>query len=165
MFWTQDPSYLEYKPGVTVQKTPVENEEAYRKHLLGLLAAFGPIYMINLISQRGREWVCLWRRSRVAHGTVLKTAEHTHTHKHTHTHTHTRAQKTEQFGSIQVVGEMFELVMRKAALPSVKYLAFDFHEECKGLKFENVYRLVDSIEGDTSKIGYTWIDEQACFFF
>lgn len=60
---------------------------------------------------------------------------------------------------------MFELVMRKAALPSVKYLAFDFHEECKGLKFENVYRLVDSIEGDTSKIGYTWIDEQACFFF
>ncbi|PWN26057.1 hypothetical protein BDZ90DRAFT_214896, partial [Jaminaea rosea] len=38
----------------------------------------------------------------------------------------------------------------------VKYLAFDFHKECAGMKFENVSRLIERLDDTLQEMGFFW---------
>ncbi|CAO1634800.1 unnamed protein product [Parajaminaea phylloscopi] len=40
--------------------------------------------------------------------------------------------------------------------PPVEYVAFDFHKECAGMKFENVSRLIDNLERTLQTMDYFW---------
>lgn len=52
------------------------------------------------------------------------------------------------------IKEAFENAMLVVDEPRAKYQYFDFHKECKGMKFDNVKALVDRLEGDLEKEGF-----------
>ncbi|KAG9067539.1 hypothetical protein KI688_012323 [Linnemannia hyalina] len=37
------------------------------------------------------------------------------------------------------------------------YVEFDFHEQCKGMRYENIERLIKSLEGPIQELGYCWL--------
>ncbi|CAG8465940.1 11156_t:CDS:10 [Funneliformis mosseae] len=39
---------------------------------------------------------------------------------------------------------------------NIEYIEFDFHKECKGMRYENILKLVEILERNFSKIGYFW---------
>jgi len=42
--------------------------------------------------------------------------------------------------------------------PDVAFVSFDFHEYCRGMKFENVSILIDNIQEVIQRMGYFWVD-------
>jgi len=42
--------------------------------------------------------------------------------------------------------------------PDVSFVSFDFHEYCRGMKFENVSILIENIQEMIQKMGYFWVD-------
>lgn len=44
--------------------------------------------------------------------------------------------------------------VEKAALPNVRYIAFDFHHECKGMKYENLSKLLNQMSDEFPAMGY-----------
>ena len=42
--------------------------------------------------------------------------------------------------------------------PNVSFVSFDFHEYCRGMKFENVSILLESVQEIIAKSGYLWLD-------
>merc|ERR1711970_1329945 len=40
----------------------------------------------------------------------------------------------------------------------VSFVSFDFHEYCRGMKFENVSILLDNIQEVIHRMGYFWVD-------
>jgi hypothetical protein len=44
--------------------------------------------------------------------------------------------------------------------PQLAYISFDFHEHCRGMRFENVALLIDTIEELIQRMGYFWVDGQ-----
>lgn len=85
---------------------------------------------------------------------------------------------SERYGKIQIVslidghgvevkiGEKFQEFAKNfnesgdtlAGAP-LEFLWFDFHHECRGLKFENVSHLIDQIESTVDEFGYTIFQE------
>ncbi|CED82637.1 Putative phosphoinositide phosphatase [Phaffia rhodozyma] len=52
------------------------------------------------------------------------------------------------------IKEALENAMLVVNEPRAKYMYFDFHKECKGMKFENVQSLIDRLREDLDKEGY-----------
>jgi phosphatidylinositol 4-phosphatase len=46
----------------------------------------------------------------------------------------------------------------------INYIPFDFHEQCKGLKFENTSILIDQIKDALEDNSYCWVDNQGFIF-
>ena len=46
--------------------------------------------------------------------------------------------------------------------PQLTYITFDFHEYCRGLKFENVAVLLESIQDILKFMRYCWVDHKVC---
>ncbi len=44
--------------------------------------------------------------------------------------------------------------------PQLAYISFDFHEHCRGMRFENVALLVDTIDELVQRMGFFWVDGQ-----
>ncbi len=44
--------------------------------------------------------------------------------------------------------------------PQLAYISFDFHEHCRGMRFENVALLVDTIDELIQRMGFFWVDGQ-----
>ena len=44
--------------------------------------------------------------------------------------------------------------------PQITYITFDFHEYCRGLKFENVAVLLESIQDILKGMRYCWVDHK-----
>ena len=44
--------------------------------------------------------------------------------------------------------------------PQLSYITFDFHEYCRGLKFENVAVLLESIQDILKNMRYCWVDHK-----
>ena len=42
--------------------------------------------------------------------------------------------------------------------PRLAYISFDFHEHCRGMRFENVALLIDTIDELIQRMGYFWVD-------
>lgn len=59
-----------------------------------------------------------------------------------------------QKGYEKAVKEAFEKAVATAASPRVHYTYFDFHHECKGLRFDRVQLLIDALQEDLVTQGY-----------
>ncbi|PIK55865.1 putative phosphatidylinositide phosphatase SAC2 isoform X2 [Apostichopus japonicus] len=67
----------------------------------------------------------------------------------------------EQEGREEGLGDAFMQNVVVYNNPQLTYISFDFHEHCRGLHFENVSLLVDSIRHDIIKDQrYCWVDGQ-----
>ncbi|CAG7829428.1 unnamed protein product [Allacma fusca] len=64
----------------------------------------------------------------------------------------------EKGGKEKVVGDAYlEYVIRYNS-PNVSYFAFDFHENCRGMRFENVAILVEKLSIVLKNMNYCWVD-------
>ena len=61
-------------------------------------------------------------------------------------------------GSQKMIGEQFTRVYNEMKDPDLNYTWFDFHGECKNMKWENLSRLVDILKEELSSYGHFQID-------
>jgi len=54
----------------------------------------------------------------------------------------------------QPVKEAYDRAMAAASREDVRYQYFDFHNECKGMKYDRISKLTDILEEDLAKKGY-----------
>ncbi|KAJ7693664.1 SacI homology domain-containing protein [Mycena rosella] len=57
-------------------------------------------------------------------------------------------------GYEQPVKEAYERYVQQVNLPGVKYQYFDFHNECKHMRWDRISVLIDELESDLKKHGY-----------
>ncbi|XP_078079459.1 phosphatidylinositide phosphatase SAC2 isoform X2 [Mustelus asterias] len=65
----------------------------------------------------------------------------------------------DQTGREKIIGDAF---LRQVLLynnPSLTYVTFDFHEHCRGMKFENVQTLTDAISDIIMDMKWGWVDQ------
>ncbi|XP_060698059.1 phosphatidylinositide phosphatase SAC2 isoform X1 [Hemiscyllium ocellatum] len=65
----------------------------------------------------------------------------------------------DQTGREKIIGDAF---LRQVLLynnPSLTYVTFDFHEHCRGMKFENVQTLTDAISDIITDMKWGWVDQ------
>ncbi|KAF9536944.1 hypothetical protein EC957_009340 [Mortierella hygrophila] len=63
----------------------------------------------------------------------------------------------EQHGREQVAGSAYTRYIQKLNEPQIRYVEFDFHEQCKGMRYENIERLIKSLENPIQELGYCWL--------
>ncbi|KAF9104690.1 hypothetical protein BGX29_001443 [Mortierella sp. GBA35] len=63
----------------------------------------------------------------------------------------------EQHGRELVAGSAYTRYVQKLAEPQIRYVEFDFHEQCKGMRYENIERLIKSLESHIQELGYCWL--------
>ncbi|KAG0331107.1 hypothetical protein BG000_011196 [Podila horticola] len=63
----------------------------------------------------------------------------------------------EKHGRELVAGSAYTRYVEKLAEPNVRYVEFDFHEQCKGMKYENIDQLIKSLEVPIHELGYCWL--------
>ncbi|KAG0364655.1 SacI homology domain-containing protein [Gamsiella multidivaricata] len=63
----------------------------------------------------------------------------------------------EQHGRELIAGSAYTHYVKKLAEPQIRYVEFDFHEQCKGMKYENIDQLIQSLEGPILELGYCWL--------
>lgn len=61
-------------------------------------------------------------------------------------------------GSQKKLGEYLDKTHRNLDYSAVRLVWFDFHEECKNMKYENLSRLLDQIADDIDNFGYFYIE-------
>ncbi|XP_033632502.1 phosphatidylinositide phosphatase SAC2-like [Asterias rubens] len=66
----------------------------------------------------------------------------------------------EQVGREDIIGQAFMKQVLLLDNPLITYVTFDFHDYCRGLKFENVSVLVDSIRDVIKDMRFCWIDRE-----
>ncbi|KAK1229807.1 Phosphoinositide phosphatase sac1 [Marasmius sp. AFHP31] len=57
-------------------------------------------------------------------------------------------------GHEKPVKEAYERIVEQLNLPQVRYQYFDFHTECKNMRWDRISVLVDKVEDDIRKYGY-----------
>ncbi|KAI6178217.1 SAC domain-containing protein [Aphelenchoides besseyi] len=65
----------------------------------------------------------------------------------------------DQSGRELPLGEAFLQHILEVDDPKPSYYAFDFHDQCRALRFDKVSILLDAITNDLVKIGFCWIDK------
>ncbi|KAI0780655.1 SacI homology domain-containing protein [Trametes elegans] len=114
LFWNQQGMALKPAPQLNPERTHDQNLHAIQQHLDKTTAIYGPLTIVNLAEQHGKE-----------------------------------GQVTTAYG--QYVNELDP--------KDVKYHAYDFHAETKGMKYENISKLIDELERTFESQGYFWISD------
>ncbi|EKM55175.1 uncharacterized protein PHACADRAFT_184007 [Phanerochaete carnosa HHB-10118-sp] len=112
LFWSQSGYGLRPAPVLSPDRTHVQNLDALKRHLQRLLQRYGPLTIVNLAEQHGKE-------------SVVTHAYHDHIHE--------------------------------GALKDVQYVDYDFHTETKGMKYENISKLIEKMQRTFEGHGYLWI--------
>ncbi|CAM1296239.1 INPP5F (predicted) [Pycnogonum litorale] len=66
----------------------------------------------------------------------------------------------EQLGREKVIADSYLHHIISYNNPKLTYVSFDFHEYCRGMKFENVSILIESIQDIIRETKYCWMDKQ-----
>jgi len=61
-------------------------------------------------------------------------------------------------GSQKRLGEYFERTHNQLDYPNMRLIWFDFHAECKNMKYENISILLDKITHEMDNYGYFYIE-------
>ncbi|KAH9857173.1 SacI homology domain-containing protein [Lenzites betulinus] len=112
LFWNQQGMALKPAPQLNPERTHDQNLRAIQQHLGKITTAYGPLTIVNLAEQHGKE-----------------------------------GQVTTAYGDY----------VKELAPADVKYLAYDFHAETKGMKYENISKLIEELERTFESQGYFWI--------
>ncbi|XP_076301293.1 phosphatidylinositide phosphatase spermathreecae isoform X2 [Lasioglossum baleicum] len=113
VYWSQ-PGY-KYKPPPHIDKGEAETQVAFEKHFTEELELYGPVCVVNLVEQTGKE---------------------------------------------RIVWEVYSNHVINYDHPDITYTSFDFHEYCRGMHFENVSILINSLATVLTDMGYCWRDKQ-----
>ncbi|XP_017769575.1 PREDICTED: phosphatidylinositide phosphatase SAC2 isoform X2 [Nicrophorus vespilloides] len=113
VYWSQ-PGY-KYRPPPRIDKGEEETKSAFEKHFKNEIARYGPVCVINLVDQSGKE---------------------------------------------KVIWDSYSHHIFEFNSPHVTYVTFDFHEYCRGMHFENVSILINSIADIIKDMNYCWRDRQ-----
>ncbi len=67
----------------------------------------------------------------------------------------------------RTIGELFHKVLKESNVPKMEFVWFDFHEECKKMKYENISKLLKTIAVSTAlgNFGFTHILLKSGFTF
>ncbi|KAI0822863.1 SacI homology domain-containing protein [Trametes gibbosa] len=112
LFWNQQGMALKPAPQLNPERTHDQNLRAIQQHLSKITSAYGPLTIVNLAEQHGKE-----------------------------------GQVTTAYGDC----------VKELAPTDVKYHAYDFHAETKGMKYENISKLIEELERTFESQGYFWI--------
>ncbi|KAA1071451.1 hypothetical protein PGT21_007801 [Puccinia graminis f. sp. tritici] len=127
LFWSQNPAGL--RPPIVLEGDPIENLDAMKKHFADLIDLYGRILVICLAERSGNE-------ARLV------------------------AEFERQVGLLE--GSAFpsdppgkvQSTLQEKEKEWVKFVSWDFHQQCKGMHYENVLDLVEQIDDDISQFGY-----------
>ncbi|KAK0463920.1 inositol 5'-phosphatase [Desarmillaria tabescens] len=72
---------------------------------------------------------------------------------------HTVVNLAEQHGKEAAVTQGYRDCMAELALPDVQYHEYDFHVETKGMKYENISKLIDKMDRTFEHQGFLWISD------
>jgi hypothetical protein len=61
-------------------------------------------------------------------------------------------------GYEQPVGQLYAAIVKELNDPNLKYIHFDFHKECRKMRWNRVQMLVDQLEPDLRREGYYLYD-------
>lgn len=70
----------------------------------------------------------------------------------------------EEFGKESVIGDAYVKRIAELDRKNLTYVQFDFHEHCKGLKFDNVSILKDKIKDLMTDDLFCWVDNKGFIF-
>ena len=65
---------------------------------------------------------------------------------------------TERNGREKILSDTFVENILTLNDSNVSFVSFDFHEYCRGMRFENVSILLESVQEIINKAGYLWLD-------
>ncbi|XP_040217400.1 phosphatidylinositide phosphatase SAC2 [Rana temporaria] len=65
----------------------------------------------------------------------------------------------DQAGREKIIGDAYLKQVLMFNCPSLTYISFDFHEHCRGMKFENVQTLTDAIGDIITDMKWCWVDQ------
>ncbi|XP_034040055.1 phosphatidylinositide phosphatase SAC2 isoform X2 [Thalassophryne amazonica] len=65
----------------------------------------------------------------------------------------------DQSGREKLIGDAYLKQVLLYNNPNLTYVSFDFHEHCRGMKFENVQTLTDAISDITTDMKWAWVDQ------
>ncbi|XP_077437868.1 phosphatidylinositide phosphatase SAC2 isoform X5 [Vanacampus margaritifer] len=65
----------------------------------------------------------------------------------------------DQSGREKLIGDAYIKQVLLYNNPSLTYVSFDFHEHCRGMKFENVQTLTDAIFDIITDMKWAWVDQ------
>ncbi|XP_069001260.1 phosphatidylinositide phosphatase SAC2 isoform X2 [Embiotoca jacksoni] len=65
----------------------------------------------------------------------------------------------DQSGREKVIGDAYLKQVLLYNNPNLTYVSFDFHEHCRGMKFENVQILTDAISDIITDMKWAWVDQ------
>ncbi|KAL1137682.1 hypothetical protein AAG570_009378 [Ranatra chinensis] len=112
LYWSQ-PGY-KYRPPPHIDKGEAETKVAFEKHMCEEVSIYGPLCIVNLVEQSGKE---------------------------------------------KVIWEGFTQQVMQYNSELVTYATFDFHEHCRGMRFENVAILVSRLDDVIQDMGFFWKDK------
>uniref|UniRef100_A0AAY5EZS0 SAC domain-containing protein n=1 Tax=Electrophorus electricus TaxID=8005 RepID=A0AAY5EZS0_ELEEL len=134
-----------------------------------------PRFTVALISRRSRHRAGMRykRRGVDTDGNVanyVETEQLIHVHSHTLSFVQTRGSipvfwsqviinLVDQNGREKVMGDAYLKQVLLYNNPNLTYVSFDFHEHCRGMKFENVQTLTDAISDIITDMRWGWVDQ------
>ncbi|XP_075703855.1 phosphatidylinositide phosphatase SAC2 [Rhinoderma darwinii] len=65
----------------------------------------------------------------------------------------------DQTGREKIIGDAYMQQVLMFNCPRLTYVTFDFHEHCRGMKFENVQTLTDAISDIIMDMKWCWVDQ------
>ncbi|KAF3708461.1 Phosphatidylinositide phosphatase SAC2 [Channa argus] len=65
----------------------------------------------------------------------------------------------DQSGREKIIGDAYIKQVLLYNNPNLTYVSFDFHEHCRGMKFENVQILTDAISDIIADMKWAWVDQ------
>ncbi|KAM3863437.1 phosphatidylinositide phosphatase SAC2 [Diretmus argenteus] len=65
----------------------------------------------------------------------------------------------DQSGREKLIGDAYMKQVLLYNNPNLTYVSFDFHEHCRGMKFENVQTLTDAISDIITDMRWGWVDQ------
>ncbi|KAI9466155.1 SacI homology domain-containing protein [Lactarius psammicola] len=74
---------------------------------------------------------------------------------------HTIVNLAEKHGREGVITNAYREYVEEARLSDVKYCEYDFHAETKGMKYENITKLITQLERPFESQGFLWISGQS----
>ncbi|KAF8510997.1 SacI homology domain-containing protein [Hysterangium stoloniferum] len=112
LFWTQPGYGLKPLPQLSKDRTEGQNIDVMKRHFARTVSVYGPVTIINLAEQHGKE---------------------------------------------AIVTVAYKETVEQAGLRDVRYHEYDFHAETKGMRYENISKLIMQLERNFESQGFFWV--------